>query len=126
LPAVRFSGTPSVTVASPFNLIATSLINNEHARLLYSTVGRANTPVRIGTYCIAPPYRPTTLLPTGGTVGMPDCSGVATFDFNAWLRNGNDPAVVAATTVYAQFRFDDPADPARKGLTNAVEFTVLP
>jgi hypothetical protein len=126
LPALRFSGTPSVTVASPFSLIATSLVNNQHARLLYSTVGRANTSVRIGTYCIAPPYRSSTLLPTGGTVVVPDCSGTAAFDFNAWLRNGNDAAIVAGTTVYTQFRFDDPGDPARKGLTNAVEFTVLP
>ncbi len=56
-----------------------------------------------GYLCVQSPVHRTALLDSGGNVGPNDCSGAYTFDFNAWMASGEDPALVAGTMVYAQF-----------------------
>jgi len=126
LPAIRASGTPSLTVASPFELIATSVLNGRTGFFLYGQEGPNDQPFGGGTLCVLPPIRRTPPQDSGGHVGPDDCSGVLRFDFNAWLREGNDPAVEAGTTIYGQYWYRDPLDPHGMGSTNAVEFEVLP
>jgi len=126
LPAIRFSGTPSLTVASPFELIATSVVNQQLGILFYGTAGPTSQPFGGGTLCVLPPIRRTPVQNSGGQVGPSDCSGVLRFDFNAWLREGNDPALEAGTRVWSQYWYRDPQAPSGTGLTNAVEFELLP
>jgi len=126
LPAIRFSGTPSLTVASSFELIATSVVNQQFGIFFYGTAGPTIQPFGGGTLCVLPPIRRTPVQNSGGNVGPSDCSGVLRFDFNAWLRDGNDPALEAGTKVWSQYWYRDPQAPSGTGLTNAVEFEVLP
>ena len=63
---------------------------------------------------------------TGGNPGPDDCSGVLSFDFNAWLDAGNDPSIVSGTKLYIQAWYRDAMGSLGGGLTNAVEFEVLP
>ena len=50
------------------------------------------------------------------------------FDFNTWMAGGLDPLLLPGTMVEAQFYSRDPGfgPPNNIGLTNALEFTVLP
>jgi hypothetical protein len=127
-PSISWLGTPSASAGSGFFLQATSEINRVSGMLLYTTAGRASTPFGGGTLCLAQPLRRTPLLNSGGTLQGVNCSGVYSMDFAAWIASGADPALVAGTTVQAQFYSRDPgfAAPNNIGLTAGLEFTLVP
>jgi len=127
-PSISWLGTPSASAGSGFFLQATSEINRVSGMLLYTTAGRASTPFGGGTLCLAQPLRRTPLLNSGGALQGLNCSGVYSMDFAAWIASGADPALVAGTTVQAQFSSRDPgfAAPNNIGLTAGLEFTLVP
>jgi hypothetical protein len=127
-PSISWLGTPSTSAGSGFFLQATSEINRVSGMLLYTTAGRASTPFGGGTLCLAQPLRRTPLLNSGGSLQGLNCSGVYSMDFAAWIASGADPALVAGTTVQAQFYSRDPgfAAPNNIGLTAGLEFTLVP
>ncbi len=127
-PSISWLGTPSASAGSGFFLQATSEINRVSGMLLYTTAGRASTPFGGGTLCLAQPLRRTPLLNSGGSLQGLNCSGVYSMDFAAWIASGADPALVAGTTVQAQFYSRDPgfAAPNNIGLTAGLEFTLVP
>jgi hypothetical protein len=127
-PTLSFFGTPSVSSGSGFHVYASGVINRAPGMFVYGTNGRATTPFHGGTLCFAAPIRRTPAQNSGGSLVGVDCTGTYHFDFAAWVASGADPSLVAGTTVNAQFYSRDNgfAAPDNVGLTNAVEFTLVP
>lgn len=127
-PQLSFVGTPSVSAGSGFHVYASNVINRAPGMFVYGTNGRATTPFHGGTLCFAAPVRRTPAQNSGGSQVGVDCTGNYHFDFAAWVASGGDPSLVAGTTVNAQFYSRDNgfAAPDNIGLTNAVEFTLVP
>jgi hypothetical protein len=120
------TGVPDLTAPAPFTIRATQVLNQKNGLLFYGLAGRHNAPFLGGTLCVKQPVRRTAIQSSGGNAPPDDCSGVLTFDFNSWAQSGADPALVAGAQVDAQYWYRDPADPFRTGLSNGVEFTLLP
>jgi choice-of-anchor B domain-containing protein len=126
-PSVAWVGTPSVGSGLPFTISASQVLNLQNGLLFYS-FGSASVPFQGGTLCLAAPTTRTAGQNSGGNPPPDDCSGNYSFDFNAYIAAGNDPALVAGAKVYAQYWGRDPLDPAGFGstLTDALEFTLEP
>jgi len=127
-PVIAYTGFGSLSDPNPFDISASMLINNQFGLLFYSLDGPAATPFQGGTLCLQPAMRYTPVRTTGGSQGGRDCSGTLSFDFNAFLQGGGAPTVIAGDRINAQFFYRDPAnaDGTGYGLTDAVEFFVLP
>lgn len=125
---ISWLGVPSASAGTGFHVQASGAANRVPGTLLYSVHGRATVPFAGGTLCIAPPVRRTPARSSGGHAAGADCSGVQSFDFGAWIRSGIDPSLVAGTTVTAQWYSRDAARaaPLGIGLSDAVEFTLVP
>ena len=124
LPQMSASGVPGATNPNPFLLQATNVMNNKVGILLYSSAGSAATPYQGGILCLAPQIRRTPGQMSGGNPPPNDCSGTYSFDFNARVQSGVDPALVPGRQVWAQYYSRDPGDPFLVGLTDAVTFTI--
>jgi hypothetical protein len=127
LPAIGFSGTASASLASPFLITATNVLNQKPAFLLYG-FGSSFAPYYGSTICITPPLKTTPFQTTAGNPAPNDCSGALSIDFNARIQSGVDPLLMPGTTVGARWYYRDTQDPAGygTGLTNAVRFTICP
>lgn len=128
LPQVQSIGTPSVSAGTGFFLQGTNVLNRSVGVLIYGTSGRDALPIFGGTLCVAAPQRRTPPQNSGGSLVGRDCTGVFNFDFGAWITTGADPSLTPGTTVNAQFYSRDGgfAVPNNVGLTNAIEFTLVP
>jgi hypothetical protein len=124
--AMSSTGVPDVTPAGAFTIRATNALNQKNGILFYGTSGRHAGPYVGGTLCVKAPLRRTTPTSSGGNVGPDDCSGVLSIDFNAYLAGGSAPELGAGSTVDAQWWYRDPVDPYRAGLSDGLEFTILP
>lgn len=124
-PQVSWTGSASLTDPTPFDVKTTDVVTNHNGLFFYGLTGPAELPFAGGTLCVQPPLRRTTVLSSGGQVGVA-CDGELTFDVNAWLQGGNDPFAGPGSRVDGQFWFRDPGDPAGIGLSNAVGFYVNP
>ncbi len=126
VPRIAFAGDASLSSGLPFTISATQVINQKFGVLVYG-LGSAFTPFQGGVLCLTGPTR-TAQQSSGGSAGPPDCSGTFSYDFNALLRSGANPALSAGRTVSAQYYYRDVQDPAGfgSGLTDAVRFTVCP
>jgi parallel beta-helix repeat protein len=126
VPAIAWSGTASVSSATPFDITASNVINQRLGVLFYG-YSQSITPFQGGLKCVANPIHRT---PTSGSGGSPlptvDCSGFYTFDFNAWIQGGADPQLLACQEVDAQFWSRDPASPSTTGLSDALGFVINP
>ena len=101
------------------------MINNKTA-LLYYGFGRANAPFHGGTLCVTTPLTRTPTVNSGGNAGPDDCSGTASYDFNARIQSAVDPALVVGAVVDAQYYYRDPANAQTVGLANGIEFLICP
>jgi FG-GAP repeat/FG-GAP-like repeat len=124
IPAIGWSGSPSASSAAPFTIEASLVINNKLGLLFYGTSGPAAFPFQGGTLCAAPPIGRTPAQVSGGNPPPDDCSGSFSFDFNAWIQAGNDPQLLPAVRVNAQYWYRDPAGAFGTGLTDAIDFTI--
>ena len=122
-PQIAHAGTPSSRTAKGFKLSASNLIPAQGGALLYSLAGRALTPFQGGTLCLAAPTQSVPLSPVGGSAA---CTGRLELDFNAYVRSGADPALIAGTHVWAQFLSRDPAPIGATNLSDAVDFVLWP
>lgn len=133
VPVIDSNGTPQAGAPSGFTLRGTNVLNNKAGLLFYSMVGRAAQPYQGGIKCVASPFRRGPTLATGGTA-LPanDCSGVLSFDMNAFaagLAGGNPDAALSipGMTVRCQWWSRDPAaPPSNSSLSNALEYDVCP
>ncbi|MCK6445430.1 MAG: hypothetical protein L6Q99_03480 [Planctomycetes bacterium] len=127
LAAINGAGTASSTSTLPFDLYANGVISRKNGLLTYSVSGQTQTLFAGGILCIAPPFKRSPVLNSGGTPPPTwDCTGSFHFDFNAHIQSGSDPTLVQGQTVWAQYWFRDPGYPAPNdvGLSDALEFTI--
>jgi hypothetical protein len=127
-PTLGFAGTPSASAGAGFVIASTNVLNHKSGMFVYGLNGLQQAPFAGGTLCIRPPFRRTPPTGSGGSPTGTDCSGVLTFDFNAFAASGADPALVAGVTVDGQFWSRDPdfAPPNDIGLSRAAHFGVGP
>ncbi len=124
-PAISITGTPSESSSSAFLVGAVNLVNQKNGLLFYShrpTVALFQG----GTKCVADPTSRTPSQNSGGATTGASCTGVFSFDFNDWIRNGPDPSLVAGAEVYAQYWSRDPQSPSHTSLSNALRFVINP
>lgn len=128
VPVIGASGVPSATSGSGFLVTASNVLNHRSGFLFYGISGPAQVPLGLGTRCVAAPFRRTPIQSSGGNPGTIDCSGSFSFDFNAWMASGADPALVPGRDVWAQYYSRDPgfAPPNNTNLTDAVRFAICP
>lgn len=125
-PWIEASGTPSATVVLPFPVTCGDVVNQKLGLFFYGAAPQA-TPFLGGTLCVVQPLRRTPVQSSGGSAVGSDCSGAFSFDLNAWIRGGNDPALVPGTLVCGQYWSRDPnATASNTSLSNAVSVTVCP
>jgi hypothetical protein len=128
-PAITYTGAPSATAWSnynPYTVVATQVINNKDGIFFYGLNGQAAVPFQSGTLCSAPPRRRTPITSSAGNPPPNDCSGVFLFNFTGWMETGKDPALVPGVVVNGQFWYRDKGASFDTGLSDAIEFNVLP
>lgn len=125
LPSILGTGVPSLSLPGSFDITAGSVLNNKPGILFYGFAANA-LPFQGGFLCVQPPTKRTPPQFSGGNPPPDDCSGLYTFDFNAWLQAGSDPGVLSGSQVFAQYWTRDPASPSTTGLSNGLSFTVNP
>ena len=127
VPAVSWTGEPSMGSGQPFVVRATSIPSRQPGVFFLSTQGRAAQPFQGGTLCAQAPLVRSQILQAGGSLpAMSDCSGVLSLDLNAWIAAHPGAGITAGTRVNGQFWFRDPLDAFGTGLSDAVEMIVLP
>jgi hypothetical protein len=119
---MSLSGTASATSAAPF-LVEADEIPSGRGGLLFYGFEPANLPLQGGRLCVRQPLKRTALQQSGG-VGP--CGGRYSYDFNALIRSGSNPALTAGRTVYGQYWFRDPPAPSTTGLSDGAQFLILP
>jgi hypothetical protein len=123
-PTMAYSGVASVSDPTPFDVGAVQVLNNKAGILFYGVSAQASFPFQGGLLCVQPPTRRTPVQNSGGNPPPNDCSGVFTYDFNARIQSGVDPALVAGVTVYSQYWYRDPFVGSTTGLTDGLEFGI--
>lgn len=125
-PAIAASGVASASNAAPLIISASNIINQKQGLLFYG-YGQNAASFQGGFLCVANPLRRTGPQNSGGSPAGADCTGVFSFDFNAWIASGADPLLtVVGQQVNAQYWSRDPADPFTTNLTDAVSFKICP
>lgn len=125
VPAIGWTGTPSVSSASSFLVTATQIVNQKPGILIYGKL-YDQQPFLGGTLCIGAPIKRTNLQLSGGSPSGSNCTGSYGFDFNALIDSGSDPALVAGAWVWSQYWYRDPQASAGTGLSNALRFLIAP
>lgn len=124
-PALASTGTASASSPAPFTLSASQLINQTSALVIYGSTPTV-APFFGGTLCVQQPLRRTVVLTTGGTSGGVDCSGALSFNFNAFIQSGADPALVVGAEVFTQVWSRDRQAPTTTNLSGGLAFYVRP
>ena len=133
-PTIGYSGSPSATAGSGFNVSTTNVRNNKNGLLFYGISGSASTPYQGGTLCVKSQIKRTGALNSGGSPApASDCSGVYSIDMNAFALSAGPPLPLAAlsvpgTIVNCQFWGRDPGFPAPNNttLSDGLEYSVEP
>jgi hypothetical protein len=124
-PSIGSSGVPSLSDPSPFLVRAVDVINNKQGLMFYG-YAPAHQPFAGGFKLVANPVIRTLPQSSGGNPPPDDCSGSYSFDMNARIQSGSDPALVAGEDFYCQYWYRDPADPQTIGLTDGLRAVVGP
>jgi Tol biopolymer transport system component len=134
LPAIGFTGSPSVSAGAGFAIRATNVRNQKAGLLFYSLNDPTAVPFQGGTLCLKAPIKRTPATSSAGSAPPAnDCSGIYALDFNAFVAGSlggsplpqlSDPGRI----VHAQWWGRDPGFPAPNNttLSDALEFTMLP
>ena len=126
VPILAWSGQPSATDPTPFDVMATAIIRARPGRLMAS-FSSTISPFSGGVLCVQPPLMGGPILFSAGAAGPRDCSGSFSVDVNAWVQSGGLGAVAVGTTLYVQYWYRDPQDLAAPiGLTSGLEFLIAP
>ena len=120
LPEMGWSGIPSATSSSAFDVTASQILPNKSGLLFYGLQPH-NGSFQGGTLCVKSPTVRTSLQNSGGSAA---CSGTYAYDFNARIQGGSDPNLQVGATVYAQYWYRDPLDPYTTGLSDGLQFAI--
>ncbi len=125
-PAIGWSGSPSASAGSGFDITATQVLNNKNGFFYYSFNGQQAKPFQGGLLCAKLPLRRTPVQNSGGNPPPNDCSGRYSIDFNAFIASGVDPALAPGATVDGQYWARDPgfAAPNNTSLSDAIHFVI--
>jgi hypothetical protein len=126
-PVIGSSGQPSVSSAAPFDITASQVINKKSGLLFYGSQA-SGTAFQGGHLCVKLPITRTTVQSSGGSATGADCTGTFTYDFNARIQSGIDPALIQGANVFAQYWYRDPQDPTGfgTGLSDGLSFQICP
>ena len=122
---LTFTGVPSATAPSGFQVTAGEVEGNKDGLFFYGTNGRQANSWGNGSsfQCVVPPTTRTSLTTAAGTVGA--CDGTAQIDLNAtWTAvPAKNPG--AGAVVDLQFWYRDPLNTSNQttSLSNGLEFT---
>lgn len=125
-PSISGSGVASASSGSGFEIRAEELVNHQAGLLLYSKSGPQQQPFGGQYLCVKPPLVRAGVQGTGGGGATPNCSGTFSFDFNAWVATGNDPALGIGSTVWGQVWSRDPLSASGTHLTQGITFVLGP
>ncbi len=126
VPFVATSGLPSATSTSPFRVTGNGVLPNEAGVLFYG-FSKSNLNFHNGKLCVKAPLDRWLPAKKAKATAPPPCSGVLSRNFNARIQAGADPALTVGRTVRAQWLYRDPGvDFFGDGLTDALQFTILP
>jgi predicted outer membrane repeat protein len=119
---IGHSGTLSVSGTDDFNILATSVIANQHGILIWSA-DALEQPFMGGTLCVRPPIIRTPVQNSGGDVG---CAGAYSFPFTHDYLGSH--LLTAGNAIFAQYWYRDPGqvDGTGVGLTNAIVVVICP
>ena len=125
------SGTPSVTNAQSFVLLASMVEGNKNGVLFYGITGRNAAGWGAGGssfLCVKAPTQRTPLQRSGGTAGL--CDGSFTLDWNAYVvanpLKAINQALTVGSLVQGQAWFRDPGSVKNTSLSDGLEWTVGP
>lgn len=125
VPRISVCGLPTISGDLLFSIIAVKVRSHEPGMLLWSLQAQS-TPFGGGTLCLGAPRRRTAVQDSGGASAATDCSGEYSFPMTSLYmqHHGLSPG----TTVFAQYYSRDGGftPPNQIGLTDALQFTVLP
>ncbi len=130
IPAIHWSGAPMASVPMGFTVSADLVLNNVLGVLIYSKAGPASIPFQGGILCLQPPVTRTPAQNSLGNNLPPgsDCSGNFKLQFNQVIASGMDPGLVPGASIFLQYWYRDPADPAGfgSGLSDAIRGQICP
>ena len=124
-PTVCSSGSPTKTGPDDFYVHAYRVLNQKAGMMFWGFAPTA-APFFGGTRCVEYPVQRAPLLDSAGATSGVDCSGVYRFHFSQSYMQGW--SLAAGQQMCAQFWSRDPfiAPPNNVGLTDAVQFVILP
>lgn len=122
-PSISGDGVASVSSVLPFHIGVVNVLSNVTGLLIYSSAGPASIPFNGGTLCIGSPLLRTTGQFSGGAG---PCGGTFSFDFNAHIDSGIDPALASGVQVWSQYWSRDQGAPGGSNLSNALHFFIVP
>ncbi len=123
VPSVSWSGAPSVSSSSPFDVRCNDVVAFKNGLLFYGYAPK-NAPFQGGTICVQSPTRRTAPQGSGGFPPPDYCSGSYSYDFNARIQAGVDSNLVAGATIYGQWWYRDPSASFTVGLSNGISFVI--
>jgi hypothetical protein len=125
MPRISVCGAPLLSGDLLFSIIAVKARSHEPGMPLWSLQPFA-LPFGGGTLCVAAPRSRTPIQDSGGLSTAIDCTGTYSFPMSSSYMTNH--GLVAGTTVYAQYFSRDSgfAPPNDVGLTDGLQFVVLP
>ncbi len=125
VPQITAAGQASPSSGQPFRVEATQVVNQRNGMLLWSAAPDL-IPFAGGSLALHPPIHRTALQSSGGNVGVEDCSGSFSFDFNAQVLAGGNSGLRTGASGFAQYWFRDAAAPSGVCLSGGVRFRIDP
>ena len=129
IPSISATGTPSVAASSGFSIDIANVEGQQSGLIFYGVSGRVAFPWGLNTsfYCVKAPVERMGVQNSGGTLGA--CDGTLSTDWLAFVAGY--PGALGApfssgTTVNAQGWYRDPPTPKTTGLSDGLEFTLVP
>jgi hypothetical protein len=127
-PSIGWSGAPSASMASGFDIISKPARDNRVGLLLYTKAGRNNAPFNGGILCVGTPIRRSVAVKSGGNPNQ--CDGAFVLDMNAFASGslGGNPdgfLLVVGVMVNTQWWGRD-SQMTGSFLSDGLEYFVLP
>lgn len=121
-----WAGSPTVAGSDDFFVTCNDVVNQKNGIMFWGT-GSNTAPFFGGTLCVAQPVKRTSLQNSGGNSGPPfDCTGTYSFHFShAYMAS---QGLAAGAHLYAQHWYRDPQviDGTNVGLSDGLEWILLP
>lgn len=122
VPSVQASGLASLSDPNPFLVTCVDVVDHKAGMMMYG-YGQQDIPFAGGHFCLLQTRR----MPVVLSGGSGPCTGTLSYDFNARIQSGVDPALQPGVLVYMQFLYRDPLDPAAHiGLSDALCIGIAP